>query len=196
MAPPALAQIDDATISFVEDQVAKDHYPGVMIALVDGDEVTYKGFGVTDKETGAAPTADTPFEIGSITKTFTGLLLAEMANEGTVNLDDPVQTYLPEGVTMPQVGDEPMTLADIAEQRSGLPRLPADFAPADPLDPYADYDEEKLWASVNGLKLTVAPGEKYEIPISVSACWARSWPAPPVRHTPNCCAAKCSSRWR
>jgi len=158
----ARAEIDPATLSFLEDQVGKGLYPGVMVALVEGDAVTYRGFGVADKATGTPPTADTVFETGSITKTFTALLLADMAEAGTVHLDDPVQTYLPEGVTMPRLGDRPMTLADIAEQHSGLPRLPADFNPADPLDPYADYDEAKLWASVNGLTLTARPGERYE----------------------------------
>lgn len=158
----ARAEIDPATLSFLEDQVGKGLYPGVMVALVEGDSVTYRGFGVADKATGTPPTADTVFETGSITKTFTALLLADMAEAGTVRLDDPVQTYLPEGVTMPRLGDRPMTLADIAEQHSGLPRLPADFNPADPLDPYADYDEARLWASVNGLTLMARPGERYE----------------------------------
>ena len=67
--------------------------------------------------------SDTIFEIGSITKVFTATVLADMVEEGLVALDDPVQRYLPEGVEMP-VRRRPITLADLAAQTSGLPRLP------------------------------------------------------------------------
>ena len=63
------------------------------------------------------------FEIGSITKVFTATLLAEMAREGLVALDDPVQKWLPEGVRMPSRG-RAITLEDLSTHRSGLPRLP------------------------------------------------------------------------
>ena len=63
------------------------------------------------------------FEIGSITKVFTATLLADMAREGLVALDDPVQKWLPEGIRMPQRG-RPITLEDLTTHRSGLPRLP------------------------------------------------------------------------
>jgi D-alanyl-D-alanine-carboxypeptidase/D-alanyl-D-alanine-endopeptidase len=159
---PALAEIDAATIAFFEDQVAKGRYPGVMVAVVQDGEVSYRGFGVADKATGAVPDADTPFEIGSITKTFTGLLLAELEAEGKVELDDPVERYIPDGATIPQVGPQPITLRDLAVQRSGLPRLPADLAPANPLDPYADYDEADLWGSLAALTPARAPDAGYE----------------------------------
>src|SRR5688500_18273317 len=67
--------------------------------------------------------AETIFEIGSITKTFTTTLLADMARDGLVALDDPVQRHLPAGVRMPVRG-RPITLEDLATHRSGLPRLP------------------------------------------------------------------------
>src|SRR5690606_33087648 len=67
---------------------------------------------------------DTLFEIGSISKVFTALLLADMANKGEVSLDDPAAKYLPAGATMPERGGKQITLADLSTHMSGLPRLP------------------------------------------------------------------------
>ena len=71
--------------------------------------------------------ADTLFEIGSITKTFTGLLLADMAARGEIGLNDPAAKYLPAGWTLPVRG-RPLTLLDLTTHRSGLPRVPLKYA--------------------------------------------------------------------
>lgn len=89
--------------------------------------------------------ADSLFEIGSITKTFTGLVLAEMIEDGKVKADTPVRELLPEGTVQKPEGAE-ITLIDLAAQHSGLPRMPDNFAPADPNNPYVDYDAAKLYA--------------------------------------------------
>jgi CubicO group peptidase (beta-lactamase class C family) len=150
------------TAAFIQSAIDNGDYVGVVIALVNGDDVTIKGFGLADKATGKVADAGTVFEIGSITKTFTGTLLAGEVLSDKMRLDDPVQNYLPQGVTMPQVGDRPMTLLDIATHRSGLPRLPADFASPDPADPYAGLDEAWLWMEIGNLKLTRPPGAQFE----------------------------------
>jgi serine-type D-Ala-D-Ala carboxypeptidase/endopeptidase len=87
---------------------------------------------------------DSIFEIGSISKTFTVLLLAEMAGEGKVKLDDPVRELLPQGTASKPAGAE-ITLLDLAIQHSGLPRMPDNFHPADPQNPYADYRPADLY---------------------------------------------------
>jgi serine-type D-Ala-D-Ala carboxypeptidase/endopeptidase len=118
--------------------------------------------GVVAKDIGTKPDENTIFEIGSITKVFTSLILADMVERGEVKLDDPVARYLPASVKMPQFGDRPITLLDISMQISGLPRMPHNFSPADRENPYADYTEKKLYEFLSGCKLTRAPGEKYE----------------------------------
>ncbi len=75
-------------------------------------------------------TADTIFEIGSITKVFTALLLADMVERSEVALDDPVRKYLPNGATVPSRGRREITLADLATHTSGLPREPANLESA------------------------------------------------------------------
>jgi serine-type D-Ala-D-Ala carboxypeptidase/endopeptidase len=67
---------------------------------------------------------DTIFEIGSISKVFTSLLLADMVNRKEVTLDDPAAKYLPENVKLPERSGKSITLLDLSTHTSGLPRLP------------------------------------------------------------------------
>lgn len=105
--------------------------------------------------------ADMVFEIGSITKVFVSLLLADMANEGLVSLDDPVSHYLPEGATMQAFEGQPITLRHLARHESGLPRLPANLEFSDIRNPYADYGEEDLLAFLASYEPERAPGSEY-----------------------------------
>lgn len=107
----------------------------------------------------ARPDSLTIFEIGSITKTFTAVLLAAMAERGLVRLDEPVQVLLPDSVRMPVWSGQPITLLDLVTQTSGLPRLPSNMRPANPVDPYADYTVAELYAFLRGHELRRGPGE-------------------------------------
>lgn len=78
-------------------------------------------------------TSETVFEIGSITKVFTALLLADMARRGEVGLDDPVARHLPGDFHLPELEGRQITLADLATHTSGLPRMPP--FPGSPLSP-------------------------------------------------------------
>jgi len=150
------------TAAYVQEVIDNGDLIGVIVGMIDGDSVMIRGFGLASKETGKAPDADTVFEIGSITKTFTSTLLAEEVLAGRVNLSDPVQKYLPQGTVIPQVGDRPITLEDLATHRSGLPRLPPNMTRRDPADPYADFDAAKLWEAVQTVKPARGPGVSYE----------------------------------
>jgi D-alanyl-D-alanine-carboxypeptidase/D-alanyl-D-alanine-endopeptidase len=114
------------------------------------------------------PVADVPydgrtlFEIGSITKVFTGILLAEMAERGEVRLEDPVQDLLPKGTAVPSRNGAVIRLVDLATHSSGLPRMPSNFAPADPANPYADYTVEQLYAFLRTHQLTRDVGQRGE----------------------------------
>jgi D-alanyl-D-alanine-carboxypeptidase/D-alanyl-D-alanine-endopeptidase len=104
----------------------------------------------------------TLFEIGSITKTFTGILLGEMVERGEVRLEDPLQDLLPKGTIVPARNGRAIRLIDLATHASGLPRMPDNFAPADPRNPYADYTDERLYAFLRGHQLTRDIGEQVE----------------------------------
>ncbi|HEX7898155.1 MAG TPA: serine hydrolase domain-containing protein [Planctomycetota bacterium] len=103
----------------------------------------------------------TVFEIGSITKAFTGALLATLAAEGKVAPDDPVQRHLPPDWTAPSRLGRPITLAQLATHTSGLPRLPDNLGPKDLRNPYADYSDARLREFLARVTLGTSPGERY-----------------------------------
>jgi serine-type D-Ala-D-Ala carboxypeptidase/endopeptidase len=105
---------------------------------------------------------DTIFEIGSVTKVFTSLLLAEMVNRQEVTLDDPAAKYLPENVKMPERSRKSITLHDLSTHTSGLPRLPSNFKPKDPFNPYADYSVDDLYQFLSAYTLPRDPGSEFE----------------------------------
>jgi D-alanyl-D-alanine-carboxypeptidase/D-alanyl-D-alanine-endopeptidase len=136
--------------------------PSVVIGVVDSSGARYFAYGETAVDGGTAVNEHTVYEIGSITKVFTGVTLADMALGGEVDLDDPVRLYLPDSVRVPETDSLPITLRLLSAQRSGLPRMPLNFAPRDPDNPYADYDAARLYAFLNAYKLMRAPGAAYE----------------------------------
>jgi CubicO group peptidase (beta-lactamase class C family) len=142
----------------VEDGVT----PGIVLGVLEADGTTRV---VSHGSGGPGTRALGPlseFEIGSLTKTFTAALLARMVDDGTVRLDDPVSKYLPDSVTVPARDGREITLRDLATHTSGLPRVPDDYAPPDPMDPYADYTVDMLYEFLSGYTLPRAPGAQYE----------------------------------
>jgi D-alanyl-D-alanine-carboxypeptidase/D-alanyl-D-alanine-endopeptidase len=132
-----------------------------MIAA-DPEERWVVGYGRLSATDQRVPDGDTVFEIGSITKVFTGILLAQAVINGEVKLDDPISMYLPEGVTAPEYEGKSITLLDLATHTSGLPRWPWNVYPQDPSNPYADYIMGQMYDFLSGYRLTRAPGSAYE----------------------------------
>lgn len=133
---------------------------GAAVALVDASGIRVVTVGIARE--GMPLKADNLFEIGSVTKTFTAMLLALAEEKGELKITDPVEKYLPEGIKLRDNADAPIRLVDIATQRSGLPRLANNFSPADPKNPYADYTEAKLLEFVKGFKPVRARNAEYE----------------------------------
>ena len=136
---------------------------GMVVGVLDSTGARYFSYGSTAKTGGRPVNEHTVYEIGSITKVFTALSLADMAIKGEVGLDDPVQRHLPaDSVHVPSKDGKEITLRLLSAQRSGLPRMPNNFAPANVTDPYADYGTSRLYAFLNGLTLPRDPGASYE----------------------------------
>lgn len=155
---PATGDVESMLRYLVED----GETPGIVLAFLDADGST-RVISHGDGGPGGPPLGPhSAFEIGSITKTFTATLLADMVARGEMALDDPVQRYLPPDVTVPTWNGREITLLDLATHHSGLPRMPDNFAPADPENPYADYTTERLYAFLSGHQLRREPGSEYE----------------------------------
>src|SRR5262245_12949267 len=143
----------------VQERVAAGSYRTLVFGVVDGDQSEVVAFGKLDD--GKAPDRDTVYEIGSITKTFTATLLAKAALSRRVTLDTAVAQLLPD-FKIPSRSGKEIALGHLAMQYSGLPRLPSNFEPKDPSNPYADYDATKLRAFLAGYELPRDPGAAYE----------------------------------
>jgi CubicO group peptidase (beta-lactamase class C family) len=133
------------------------------VALVrDADGPRLVTYGTAGASNNRPLDGDTVFEIGSITKVFTALLLADMVAHGEMALTDPVENYLPpEG--RPKVFDgKPISLLDLSTHTSGLPRMPTNFSPRDAANPYADYTFSQLYSFLSAFTPRYFPGSHYE----------------------------------
>ena len=152
----------DSVRSILDARIARGGGVGLAVGrIVEGrSEAIVAG---VRRAGGSEPVDErTVFEIGSISKVFTTALLADMVVRGELSLDDPVSKFLPQAVRMPARNGREITLLDLATSTSGLPRLPANMTPADPANPYADYDAPKLYAFLSGYTLPRDPGAAYE----------------------------------
>jgi len=145
----------------IRERVDNDYSHGLVAGLLFPDGgVRIVAYG--DSGLGRPLDPDDVFEIGSITKVFTGTLLAEMAQRGEVALDEPVKTLVPAGVTVPARNGRTITLEDLATHTSGLPRLPENLAPAGESDPYVDYTPQQLYDFLSSYTLTRDVGAEFE----------------------------------
>lgn len=108
--------------------------------------------------------ANTIFEIASLSKIFTALLLADAAVREQVRLDDPLSAYVPPGVAVPQFADSPIRLVDLATHGSGLPLRPNNLTAkaVDTPNKYAGYTLDQLYGGLPHYPLTRRPGTGFE----------------------------------
>jgi serine-type D-Ala-D-Ala carboxypeptidase/endopeptidase len=135
---------------------------GIVVGVIDAKGRRVVAYGSLAKNDKRPLNGDTVFEIGSMTKVFTSLVLMDMAQKGEVAVTDPVSKYLPASVKVPERNGKKITLQDLSTQSSGLPRMPSNFHPKDTLNPYADYSAEQLYEFLSGYQLTRDIGSQYE----------------------------------
>ncbi|MFI5033407.1 MAG: serine hydrolase [Reyranellales bacterium] len=159
---PAMAQSDAPAVRDIlkeRIEVGRQSVGMVTVTLADGrrEMVTYGQAGTPDDR---PLDMDSVYEIGSITKVFTALLLADMVQRKEVALDDPVASLLP-GAKIPKKG-KPITLLDLATYTSGLPRMPGNWAAVDSRNPFADYTTAMMMEFLASYELKHEPGTHYE----------------------------------
>jgi len=141
---------------------AESNGSGIVVGIVDANGRRIFSYGSLAKNDARKFDGDTVFEIGSMTKVFTSLVLMDMVRRGEVALTDPISKFLPESVKVPERNGRKITLGDLSTQSSGLPRMPNNFTPKDPDNPYADYTVQQMYDFLSGYKLTRDVGSQYE----------------------------------
>ncbi|SDT68456.1 CubicO group peptidase, beta-lactamase class C family [Streptomyces sp. TLI_053] len=135
---------------------------GAAVVVIRGDQRTVACRGHAVRSTERPVRADTRFELGSVTKTFTGLLLAEMAARGEVGYDDPIDRYLPADAAPGYPQERPITLLHLATHTSGLPRLPDGVLPGQVprwfTRPYATFGPAHLLRALPRTAVRGTPG--------------------------------------
>jgi serine-type D-Ala-D-Ala carboxypeptidase/endopeptidase len=135
---------------------------GIVVGVIEPDGRRIVSYGNHDR-TGKRPVnGDTVFEIGSVTKVFTALLLADAVQRGELALSDPISKYLPADAKVPERGGKQITLQDLSMHVSGLPRLPTNFAPKDAANPYAGYTVTNAYEFLGSYELPRDIGASYE----------------------------------
>jgi D-alanyl-D-alanine-carboxypeptidase/D-alanyl-D-alanine-endopeptidase len=154
----------DAEIhKILADRIDRDHQGvGIVVGAIEPKGRRVVSWGALEKNDKRPLNGDTVFEIGSMSKVFTSLLLMDMVAKGEVSLTDPVAKFLPPAVKIPERNGKKITLQDLSTQSSGLPRMPTNFTPKDPSNPYADYSVDQMYQFLSSYTLTRDIGEKYE----------------------------------
>lgn len=146
--------------AYVEREMRRLKIPGASLAIVEGDQIVHlRGFGRA-RPGGETPTPQTPFFIGSLTKSFTALAVMQLVEAGKIELDAPVQRYLPWfRVADPQASAQ-MTVRHLLNQTSGLPTWSGNII-------LADFDDspgaaERQARALATLELTRPVGEAFD----------------------------------
>ena len=144
--------------ALVEPYLENEQFSGVSIGIVLDGMTWTLNYGQLSPTRKAKPSEDTVYEIGSISKVFTSILLADAV------LADRVQMNQTIGSLMPQLQDtngkvgEKITLKHLSQHMSGLPSMPTNFAPKNPNNPFAGYDHDLLVEYMKSAKLQGIPG--------------------------------------
>ena len=156
---PGTDEIRDSLAKRVDQQ---KQAAGIVVGVIEPNGRRVAAYGNLAMGDPRPVDSDSIFEIGSISKVFTSLLLADMGNRKEVTLEDPAAKYLPEHVRMPERSGKAITLLDLSTHSSGLPRVPGNLNPKEPTNPYADYSVDDLYQFLSGYTLPRDPGSEVE----------------------------------
>src|SRR5690606_23471813 len=140
-----LPQVDQDRIdAYIQSRMQTANIPGLALGVVYGDEVVYlKGYGIAAPD-GRLVTPQTPFILGSTSKSFTALAVMQLVEAGRIDLDVPVTTYLPWLRTSDAAASVQITVRHLLNQNSGLPTYAGRLG-------FADNDQSDM-ALENGIR--------------------------------------------
>jgi CubicO group peptidase (beta-lactamase class C family) len=134
---------------------------GIVVGTISSEARKITSAGERSLDDPHPPDGDTVFEIGSVTKVFTALLLAEMAEKNEVGLNNPVAKYLPAGFKIPEGSGKTISLLDLATHTSGLPFMPNESTISND-SAAAKYSTADLYRFIASSELRSGVGEKWE----------------------------------
>lgn len=158
---PAAALTPEKLQAVVEQRLSGDRTGACFAVAVIEREVS-RAYACADAEDLARIGPEAAFEIGSVSKTMTSVLLADLIAQGKGSLDDPLSAWLPEGTAVPSFEGQPILLRHIVTHTSGLPALPPGVAITDANDPYAAIDDKALLQALERSVPARAPGAGFE----------------------------------
>lgn len=148
--------------SLVEPYLTHKKVNAVSIGIISNGKTWKRSYGSLTSDKEQAADEKTIYEIGSISKVFTSILLADAIESGTIKLDDPISSVMKElSKTNPSVGDS-ITVRHLSHHLSGLPVMPPNYTPKEPTNPFKEYDREKLSEYLLSAKPARKPDEGYE----------------------------------
>ena len=159
--PTSAGALPTEVVETIEKRIANNYIPSIAIALIDSSGTYYFNFGKTDTD-GKKVDENTIYEIGSISKVFTGILLAQQVLDGDLKVEDEINNLLPDGIVVPVKGDKEITLGNLTDHTSGLPRMPSNFKPSNPNNPYADYTVKQMYEFIANYQPSREVGSEYE----------------------------------
>jgi len=160
-AAQASAMTDSELRALLEQRFAGDRTSACVAAAVVEQGRTSTAYVCADPKTARPFDGRTAYEIGSVTKTMTAALLADLILKGEVSLDDPLEKLLPPGTKVATFNGEAILLKHIVTHTSGLPALPPRMTITDMRNPYARITEQELLQSLAEAKLASKPGTKF-----------------------------------
>lgn len=161
LSSPAAALSQPELQATVEQRLTGDR-TGACFAVAVIDKTVTRAFACADPAQARRIGPDSAFEIGSVSKTMTSALLAEMIDQGQASLDDPLSAWLPEGTKVPSFQGQPILLRHVVTHTSGLASLPPGVPMPDPTNPYTGMNAKMLLGALERSELTQAPGTRFE----------------------------------
>jgi D-alanyl-D-alanine-carboxypeptidase/D-alanyl-D-alanine-endopeptidase len=149
--------VEKAARPLVDNRVAD----GLSVGYIDGNHQGIVHLGSSNRA-GKRPDNTTLYEIGSVSKVFTSLMLADAVARGEIDLNAAANIPNPAGIRLPSRDGRSIQWIDLSTHRSGLPRIPFNLAVTSFLDPYRDYDSKKAAAFLNEYQLRRRPGDKQD----------------------------------
>ena len=154
----------DSIKTIIKQEVADKRSKSIIVGIIDANGRQIFAAGVKSDSDSTLPDGNTIYEIGSITKVFTSLLLADMSLKHQLNLNDPISKGLPKNVKTPVRNGKEISLLSLATHRSGMPRFPYNVDPKNLDQPYIDYTVNKLYEYVSN----------FEPPYDIDSKWRYS----------------------